>query len=97
MQLPRGERRMVNSELIKKRAKALGFTQGDLAAALYIKQSSMNLKINNRRPMTLPEAEALADLLRITSASFGTYFFWDDCRKPLRVTVRQVKRSRRRA
>lgn len=88
---------MVNSEMIKKRAKSLGFTQGDLAAAIDIKPCSMNLKINNCRPMTLPEAETLAALLRISNTSFATYFFWDKPRKAVRVTVRRVGRSRSRA
>lgn len=83
---------MINSELIKKRARKLGFNQSDLAAALGIKQSSMNLKINNRRPMTLPEAEILAKLLRITNVAFGSYFFWNPLSRPQRVTVRRVKR-----
>lgn len=66
---------MVNSEMIKQRARELGIRQCDLADALGLQQSSVNLKINNARPMTLAEAEIIADLLKIEDENFSTYFF----------------------
>lgn len=66
---------MVNSKELKKRAKELGIRQREIAEALGIKQSTVNQKINNVRPMTLEEAEQIADLLRIDDDLFRTYFF----------------------
>lgn len=66
---------MINSSLIKDRAKTLGVRQKDIADALGIKQSAANLKINNRRPMYLQEAEKIAEMLNISSDMFATYFF----------------------
>lgn len=66
---------MVNSEMLKRRAAELGVRQLDIANALGLQQSSVNLKLNNRRPMTLEEAETIAGLLQITDDMFATYFF----------------------
>lgn len=66
---------MVNSEKIKQRARELGIRQCDLADALGLQQSSVNLKINNLRPMTLNEAEIIANVLKIDDERFSAYFF----------------------
>ena len=66
---------MVNTIKLKKRAKELGINQQDLADELGLKQSSVSLKLNNVRPMTLSECEALAKLLRIPGDDLDEYFF----------------------
>ena len=53
----------------------LEITQADVAKALNIAQPTANQKINNARPFDLNEAEKLAELLKIDSGEFGTYFF----------------------
>lgn len=66
---------MINTNKIKGRMRELEITQADVAKALNIAQSTANQKINNSRPFDLDEAERLAELLRIDSGEFGTYFF----------------------
>lgn len=66
---------MVNSQLIKDRAKNKKVSQKCLAEKIGIKQSSLSLKINNLRPMLLDEAGVIARVLEIEDADFNTYFF----------------------
>lgn len=66
---------MVNSNKIKGRMKELGLTQADVAHELGIATPTANQKINNVRYFTLDEAEKLSNLLQITLAEFGDYFF----------------------
>lgn len=66
---------MINSQKLKDRAKSLGVRQNAIAEYLGLKQSSVNLKINNVRPMYLGEAEKIAELLQISDSDFGEYFF----------------------
>lgn len=66
---------MVNSKALKERAKQLGIRQKDIAEALGIRQSTVNQKINNVRPMMLDEAEVMATLLKISNDEFAAYFF----------------------
>ena len=66
---------MVNSKILKDRAKSLGIRQRDIANALGLQQSTVNQKINNVRPMMLDEAEIIANLLNISNEEFATYFF----------------------
>lgn len=66
---------MVNSSKIKERAKTLGIRQRDIALSLGLRQSTVNQKINNVRPMLLEEAEQIAKLLKISDAEFAVYFF----------------------
>lgn len=66
---------MINSQKLKDRAKQLGIRQKDIADALGLKQSSVNQKINNVRPMMLDEAEMLASVLQIDDGEFAAYFF----------------------
>lgn len=66
---------MVNTQRLLDRIRELGLKQGSLAEALGIKQSTLSLKINNKRPFFLTEAVKLADLLGIPDEEFGLYFF----------------------
>lgn len=66
---------MVNSDMLKERAKLMGIRQKDISNALGLKQPTVNQKINNVRPMMLDEAEAIAKLLEITNDDFASYFF----------------------
>lgn len=66
---------MINSKKIKERAAELGIRQLDIAKALGIRQSTVNQKINNVRPMSLKEAEIMAEVLQIGNAEFALYFF----------------------
>ena len=69
---------MVNSKMLKDRAKALGIRQKDIADVLGLQQPTVNQKINNVRPMLLDEAEIMAALLNIGSDEFAAYFFAKD-------------------
>lgn len=66
---------MVNSKMLKERAKSMGIRQKDIADALGLQQSTVNQKINNVRPMLLDEAEIMATLLKISNDEFAAYFF----------------------
>lgn len=66
---------MVNTRKISGRMKELGLRQQDVAHALGVASPTISLKINGIRPMTLDEAERMADLLKIQDADFGIYFF----------------------
>ena len=66
---------MINSNKIKGRLRELNLTQKDAAEALGIAQSTMAQKLNGTRPMTIYEAEALAELLEIEDMQYGVYFF----------------------
>lgn len=69
---------MVNSELIKDRMRKKNKTQRDIADALQLKTPTVSLKINNKRPMFLDEAEKIAKILDISDNEFGSYFFSRD-------------------
>lgn len=66
---------MVNTELILRRIREQGKNQKDLAELLGIKQSSVSLKINNKRPFFVDEALKLAEYLGIDDSQFSIYFF----------------------
>ncbi len=66
---------MVNTNKIKGRMRELEITQADVAKALFIAQPTANLKLNNKRPFDLEEAEKLSVLLDIKREEFGDYFF----------------------
>lgn len=66
---------MVNSNKIKGRIVELGLTQNDLAKALGIATPTISQKINNVRSMSLDEAFAIADILKIPDEQFREYFF----------------------
>lgn len=64
----------INSKKIKERIKELGLTQGDIAKALGLAQSTVNQKINNVRSMSVNEAEGLAKELEIRDQDSCIYF-----------------------
>lgn len=66
---------MINSTRIKARMTEAGVTQATLAKQLGLATSTVCQKINNARPLTLSEAEAMARALDISDAEFSTYFF----------------------
>lgn len=66
---------MINTKLIRKRMESMKISQGDLAKALDIAQSTCNLKLNNKRQLTLSEADTIASVLKIPMKDFGAYFF----------------------
>ena len=66
---------MINTNKLKGLMREKGITQAELAKKLGIMPCSCNLKINNRRDMTLDEAEVIADVLGIEVDEFGIYFF----------------------
>lgn len=66
---------MINTSKIKGKMAELQFTQKDIAKELGIAQSTVNLKINNVRNMSLDEAEKLCDMLQIKDEEFRAYFF----------------------
>ena len=66
---------MVDSERLLNRIKEKGLKQAELARELGIRQSTLSLKINNKRPFFVTEALQLAALLEIKDEEFGGYFF----------------------
>lgn len=66
---------MINSGKIKGRIVECGLTQKDVAKALHLATPTVCQKLNGSRPMTLEEAETLADILGIGNSEFGVYFF----------------------
>ena len=64
---------MINTGKIKGKMVEMQITQRDVADKLEIAQSTLNLKINNRRPMNLNEAEKICELLNISANEFGEY------------------------
>lgn len=71
----KGGEHMPNTERIKRRMADIGISQVDLAKALSIAAPTVCQKINNVRPMSLDEAEKIAEVLDIKDEEFGTYFF----------------------
>lgn len=66
---------MVNSKKIKARLVELGLTQADIAKELRIATATVSQKINGVRPLSLDEAEKIANLLNIKDGEFRVYFF----------------------
>lgn len=66
---------MINTSKIKERMDELGITQVKLAKRLGIAAPTMSQKINNNRPLSLEEAEKMANALKIKDKDFGVYFF----------------------
>ena len=71
----KGGELMVNTQKLLEKIREKGIRQGELASELGIKQSTLSLKINNKRPFYLDEAIRLAALLEIHDSEFGLYFF----------------------
>lgn len=66
---------MINTNKLKGRMVELGITQDEMAKELNIAQSTLNLKLNGKRPMQISEAEAISNMLKINAGEFGIYFF----------------------
>ena len=66
---------MVNTKSISDRIREKGMNQTGVSEALGIRQSTLSLKINNKRPLYLDEAMRLARILDIPDCEFGLYFF----------------------
>ncbi len=66
---------MLNTREILKLAKEKNISQKQLADAIGCAQSTLNLKIHNKRRMDLEEAEKLQITLEIPDSCFGFYFF----------------------
>ena len=66
---------MLDTNKLKGRIKELKLTQSDVAKALKLSTSTICQKLNGSRPMTLNEANKIAELLGIGQEDFGKYFF----------------------
>ncbi|MBR3083403.1 MAG: helix-turn-helix transcriptional regulator [Oscillospiraceae bacterium] len=66
---------MTNTQKLIDRIRELNYKQSDLAKRLGIKQSSLSLKIHNKRPFYVDEALTLAKALQIRDDEIGLYFF----------------------
>ena len=66
---------MINSMKLKGRLRELGLTQKDLAYALKLSKATISQKLSGFRPLTIDEAEKIAEVLRIPDSAFGSYFF----------------------
>ena len=75
IKLAEGGETMVNSERVKQRMKMLGITQSDLAGKLSMSIPGLSLKLNNKRPLLLEEAEEISQILEIEDRDFRSYFF----------------------
>lgn len=62
----------INTNRLKGRIKELGLTR--IAKALNLSTSTVNLKLNGLRPMSLDEAEMVEVVLHISNENFGRYF-----------------------
>lgn len=66
---------MANTEKLLELIRERGMRQSVLADALGIKQSTLSLKIHNKRPFYVAEAMKLGEILGISDEDFGAYFF----------------------
>ena len=62
---------MINTGKIKGKMVEMQITQRDVADKLEIAQSTLNLKINNRRPMNLNEAEKICELFDLKNLNMS--------------------------
>ena len=73
MQL-KGVKNLVNTELIRNRMGQLDLKEEYLADKLKLAQSSLNLKINNKRSFTIEEMFTMAQVLEIEDSSLREFF-----------------------
>ena len=66
---------MINTNKLKGLMREREITQEYLAKTVGIRQSTLNLKLNNKRHMFLDEAEKIARVLDISDTDFKSYFF----------------------
>lgn len=60
---------------IKQLLKEEGHTQTELAHHMGLAPATVNQKLNGVRPLSLEEANSIAQFLGISDAAFGSYFF----------------------
>lgn len=65
---------MVNTELIRNRMGQLELKEEYLADKLKLAQSSLNLKINNKRSFTIEEMFTMAQVLEIEDSKLREFF-----------------------
>ena len=65
---------LVNTELIKNRMGQLDLKEEYLADKLKLAQSSLNLKINNKRSFTIEEMFTMAQVLEIEDSNLREFF-----------------------
>lgn len=68
---------MINTLKVKGRMAEMGLTQKDIAAqdVWGCALPTVSQKLNRIRPMTLDEAESLANLLKLSVDEYGEFFF----------------------
>ena len=66
---------MVNLAKLRGRLREKGRTQAALAEYLGIAGATASQKLNGTRPITLEEAEKIAEFLEIDYVDFRSYFF----------------------
>lgn len=59
---------MINTNLLKGKIVAKGFTQQQLAEKMNISLNSLSAKINGKKAFTLPEVDKLCEVVEITDA-----------------------------
>ncbi len=69
---------MINTNRIKARIVELGLTQHSMAKKMGLRQSTLSLKINGKRPLYLDEAQQIAAILDLNIDEFKNYFFSKD-------------------
>lgn len=65
---------LVNTELIRNRMGQLDLKEEYLADKLKLAQSSLNLKINNKRSFTIEEMFTMAQVLEIEDSNLREFF-----------------------
>lgn len=65
---------MVNTKLVKERMAKLDLKEEYLADKMKIAQSSLNLKINNKRSLTIEEMFEFANCLEIEDSELRKFF-----------------------
>lgn len=66
---------MIDTKKLKGMIVAKGLSQYDIAKSLKMSQSSLNLKINNKRAFSFNEAKELMHILECSSEEFVAIFF----------------------
>lgn len=66
---------MPNYQKLKQRLHDSGKTQADLAKHMRLATATVCQKINGVRPMSVQEANSIADFLSIPDTEFASYFF----------------------
>lgn len=66
---------MINSNKLKGIIREKGETQCSVAKKLGIAQTSLTLKINNKRAFSLDEANKISEILHLSQSDFKSIFF----------------------